>query len=58
MIILLPRSYYLEIISENNACTKHYVDNKCEPHSRVPAMQVQCTEWEKCMQRNPTDIAR
>lgn len=48
----------LEILSENNACTKHYMDNKCDPSTRVPAMQNQCIEWEKCLQRDPLAVAR
>lgn len=46
------------ILDEMNTCSKHYVDNKCQPEHRVPAMESKCTEWEKCMSQNPTIIAR
>ncbi|KAH8583166.1 Nucleus export BRL1 [Cryptosporidium sp. chipmunk genotype I] len=47
-----------EILDEMNICSKHYVDNKCHPEQRVPAMESKCTEWERCMSQNPTIIAR
>ncbi|KAF7455957.1 Di-sulfide bridge nucleocytoplasmic transport domain protein [Cryptosporidium felis] len=46
------------IIDEMNICSKQYVDNKCQPDQRVPAMEDKCIEWEKCMSQNPTIIAR
>ncbi|KAK9172905.1 Di-sulfide bridge nucleocytoplasmic transport domain protein [Cryptosporidium meleagridis] len=46
------------ILDEMNICSKHYVDNKCHPEQRVPAMESKCTEWERCMSQNPTIIAR
>ncbi|OII72677.1 uncharacterized protein cubi_01627 [Cryptosporidium ubiquitum] len=46
------------ILDEMNICSKHYVDNKCQPEQRVPAMESKCTEWERCMSQNPTIIAR
>lgn len=46
------------ILDEMNICSKHYVDNKCQPEQRVPAMELKCTEWERCMSQNPTIIAR
>ncbi|TRY52226.1 Brl1/Brr6 domain containing protein [Cryptosporidium tyzzeri] len=46
------------ILDEMNLCSKHYVDNKCHPEQRVPAMESKCTEWERCMSQNPTIIAR
>ncbi|KAH8741999.1 hypothetical protein FG386_002374 [Cryptosporidium ryanae] len=46
------------IIEEMNLCSKQYVDNKCQPDLRVPAMESKCNEWERCMSQNPTIIAR
>lgn len=46
------------ILDEMSICSKHYIDNKCQPEHRVPAMESKCTEWERCMSQNPTIIAR
>ncbi len=48
----------LEILVENEQCRKHYMENRCAPETRVPAMHVPCTDWEKCMVRDPEAIAR
>lgn len=49
---------FLEILLENEICARNYVDNKCAPDTRVPAMVSQCLQWEKCMHRDPDSIAR
>ncbi|KAK6589670.1 hypothetical protein RS030_1128 [Cryptosporidium xiaoi] len=46
------------IIEEMSLCSKQYIDNKCQPDLRVPAMESKCNEWERCMSQNPTIIAR
>lgn len=30
-------------------CKSNYVRNQCEPHMRVPALEMRCDEWSKCM---------
>jgi len=35
------------------ACAKSYVDNRCQPESRLPAMERQCALWEECMAQEP-----
>jgi hypothetical protein len=36
-----------------------YELNRCSPISqRVPALAQQCTEWELCMQRDPSLVGR
>ncbi len=36
-----------------------YEINRCSPISqRVPALARQCTEWELCMQRDPSLVGR
>lgn len=45
------------VIQENTDCRRHYSDNRCLPDTRVPAMQQQCQEWEKCMHRDTKAIA-
>ncbi|KAH9386387.1 uncharacterized protein NEMAJ01_1283 [Nematocida major] len=34
-------------------CRRQYVVNRCAPGERVPAMESQCQEWEKCMNQDP-----
>lgn len=37
-------------------CRRQYVLNKCNPEDRVPALEQQCAEWERCMNRDPFRI--
>jgi len=55
-IDLRAEQYAISINEENKMCAKDYVLNRCD--ERVPAMEGQCAEWDKCRQRNPTDLAR
>ncbi|AJS28062.1 BBM_1a_G0017880.mRNA.1.CDS.1 [Saccharomyces cerevisiae] len=32
-------------------CKSRYFENQCEPHMRVPALEVRCNEWSKCMNK-------
>ncbi|GAA5977616.1 hypothetical protein JCM11641_006877 [Rhodosporidiobolus odoratus] len=32
-------------------CAKAYVDNRCTPETRIPAMESRCSGWEECMNR-------
>lgn len=47
-----------EIFAEIAACTHEFKENRCERHSRVPAMEVVCNNWEKCMKRDPLKVGR
>ncbi|KAG7890091.1 hypothetical protein KL936_002765 [Ogataea polymorpha] len=38
---------------EIEACRRKYVENHCDPHTRLPALQETCLQWEACMNRNP-----
>lgn len=42
----------LELVHESLQCRIHYNANKCERATRVPALEKQCDDWEKCMGRN------
>ncbi|GAA5928447.1 Brr6/Brl1 family protein [Sporobolomyces koalae] len=42
-------SLTLELRSEILQCARAYVDNRCEPATRIPAMERKCNEWEECM---------
>ncbi|PVU93684.1 hypothetical protein BB561_003108 [Smittium simulii] len=50
------QEYTREIINEIAACAKNYKDNRCEPHTRVPAMEANCIAWLNCMNRDPTTL--
>ena len=39
-------------------CSKEYLENRCAPTTRVPAMEKACIAWEKCMNRDPTVVGR
>ncbi len=47
-----------EIMAEMAGCTREYKDNKCDSSSRVPAMEVVCNNWEKCMKQDPSLVGR
>jgi hypothetical protein len=48
----------IEVMVEIGACAKDYNANRCAPETRVPAMENICSNWEKCMQRDPKKVAR
>ncbi|KAJ2850816.1 hypothetical protein IWW36_001631 [Coemansia brasiliensis] len=52
------QEYSAEILHEIAACSKQYVDNRCDPLMRVPAMEQACAAWEACMHRDPTKVGR
>ena len=47
-----------EIFAEIAACTHEFRENKCDRNTRVPAMEIVCNNWEKCMQRDPLKVGR
>ena len=47
-----------EIFAEIAVCAREFKDNRCERDTRVPAMEVVCNNWEKCMQRDPYQVGR
>jgi hypothetical protein len=47
-----------ETLAEMAACTREFRDNKCDHADRVPAMEIVCNNWEKCMQQDPTKVGR
>jgi hypothetical protein len=46
------------IMTEISLCSKQYVENRCSPELRVPAMEKACLTWEGCMKRDPSVIGR
>lgn len=50
--------YSTEILAEMSICSKEYLANRCSPDQRVPAMQMACQAWERCMERDPAKVGR
>ncbi|KAI9145655.1 Di-sulfide bridge nucleocytoplasmic transport domain-containing protein [Paraphysoderma sedebokerense] len=50
--------FSVDIMNEIAECTKHYLENRCAPVTRVPAMEKACTAWDNCMNRDPTKVGR
>lgn len=46
------------VMVEIAQCAKNYRENRCEPETRVPAMEMACGNWETCMSRDPNKLAR
>ena len=46
------------VMNEIADCSRNYRENRCEPHTRVPAIASACTVWEACMARDPYVVAR
>lgn len=46
------------MMAEISLCARQYVDNRCSPELRVPAMERACMEWEACMARDPSTTSR
>lgn len=47
-----------ELMAEMAVCAKQWSDNRCGPETRVPAMEVVCNNWEKCMKRDVASVGR
>ena len=47
-----------ELLAEMAVCAQQYTENKCARDTRVPAMEVVCNNWEKCMNRDTTTVGR
>ncbi|RXK36372.1 hypothetical protein M231_06338 [Tremella mesenterica] len=52
------REYSVEVLQEISECTNLYLTNRCDPSTRVPAMDGPCRAWEICMNRDPTILGR
>ena len=47
-----------EVLVEIATCEMHFRDNRCDRATRVPAMESACSNWEACMKRDPSRVAR
>lgn len=52
------QEYSIELQQEIMHCSEMYIANRCEPATRVPAMEGQCKSWEFCMNRNPKVVGK
>lgn len=50
--------YSEAILAEMSLCSRNYIENRCSPDMRVPAMEIRCNAWEKCMNRDPSQVGR
>lgn len=50
--------YTLDAVHEILRCLREYYRNKCEAAVRAPALEQACTQWEKCMNRDPQQLGR
>ncbi|ODQ57705.1 hypothetical protein WICANDRAFT_19756, partial [Wickerhamomyces anomalus NRRL Y-366-8] len=51
-------SYASDIIQEIALCSREYLRNNCQPGKRVVALEAACSQWEKCMNQDPTTVGR
>lgn len=49
-----------DILAEMTLCAKNFVENRCggEDGKRLPALEVVCDNWERCMNRDPQGVGR
>ena len=47
-----------EVLSEMAQCSKNYVENRCAADTRLPALETVCSNWELCMNRDPSAVKR
>lgn len=47
-----------ELLAEMAVCAQQYTENRCARDTRVPAMEVVCTNWDKCMNQDPRNVGR
>ncbi len=47
-----------EVLAEMAACSKNYIDNRCGADARLPALETVCSNWELCMNRDPSAVKR
>ncbi|OBZ81407.1 Nucleus export protein BRR6 [Choanephora cucurbitarum] len=50
-------SFESGVLADQLYCQHQYDINRCAPHTRLPAVQHLCREWEQCMYR-PMDVSK
>ena len=52
------RDVVSETVVEIAVCAREFKENRCDRSTRVPAMETVCDNWEKCMNRDPSQVGR
>ncbi|KIW67008.1 hypothetical protein PV04_06286 [Phialophora macrospora] len=47
-----------EVLAEMAQCSKNYIENRCGADTRLPALETVCSNWELCMNRDPSAVKR
>jgi len=47
-----------DVLADMARCANDYEKNNCAPATRMPALEVMCQAWDKCMKRDPNKIGR
>lgn len=55
---LRSREVVTETVAEIAVCAREFKENRCERSMRVPAMEIMCNFWEKCVNQDPNKVAR
>lgn len=55
---LRSREVATETVAEIAVCAREFRENRCERSMRVPAMEIMCNFWEKCVNQDPNKVAR
>lgn len=55
---LRSREVAIEAVAEIAACAREFRENRCDRSVRVPAMEIMCNFWEKCVNKDPNKVAR
>lgn len=55
---LRSREVATETLAEIAGCAREFRENRCERSMRVPAMEIMCNFWEKCVNQDPNKVAR
>ena len=55
---LRSREIVIETLAEITVCAREFRENHCERSMRVPAMEIMCNFWEKCVNQDPSKVAR
>lgn len=40
-----------DILEDHYHCRMEYAKNRCDPSTRLPAMDEQCRRWQQCLYR-------
>jgi hypothetical protein len=46
------------VLADMAVCASDYDKNRCDPRTRVPAMEAACEGWARCMKQDPTKVGR